>query len=102
MAERDKKMHEALDREAFEFVVEKRGDFRLVDAKFSGNLRLGEPLAFDNPVDSGAESSFGLEFNCIGQPQIGEDVAAARGNPICFDSIHISLRNRVEQFSSAH
>jgi hypothetical protein len=43
-----------------------------------------------------------LEFNSIGQPQIGEDVAAARGNPICFDSIHISLRNRVEQFSSAH
>jgi hypothetical protein len=45
------KMHQALDRKAFQAVIQKVGNLRLVDAKRGSDLSLGEPLPFDNLLD---------------------------------------------------
>jgi hypothetical protein len=94
-------MHETLNGESFQFVVEERGDFGLVDSELNGDLSLGELLALDNSIERGAKSRFGLEFGGIGQTQIREDVPAAANYPILSHVIRSSPRYRVEQFSSA-
>ena len=60
-------MHQPLDGESFQFVMEESGDLRLVDAERGGDLRLSEPLPSDNAVESGTKPCLGVEFRCIRQ-----------------------------------
>jgi hypothetical protein len=83
VSEGHKKMHETLNGETFELVIEERRNFWLVDSELSCDLSLGEPLALDNPIESGAEPRFGLEFGSIGKAQIKKNIAAAAGDLIC-------------------
>jgi len=77
VAESGEKAQQALDGESFELVVEKGGDFGLIDVECGGHLRLSETTTLDNAADGGSEADLGVEFFSVGQTEIGEDVAAA-------------------------
>ena len=62
-----KKVHQAFYRKALQLVMEESGNLWLVDAECGRDLNLGEPLPFDDPVESGAKLGFSVEFRRIGQ-----------------------------------
>jgi len=71
------KVHQALDGKAFQFVIQEGGDLRLINAKRSRDLSLGEPPLFDNQVEGGSQPGLGVELRRIRQSHVRKDVAAA-------------------------
>ena len=93
LPERHEKVHQALDGKAIQFVIQKGGDLRLVDAERSCDLSLGEPLSFDNQVEGGSQPGLGVEFRRIRQSHVSKDVAAAANDLFSVALSHISPRN---------
>jgi hypothetical protein len=65
-------MHQPLDREAFQPVIGKRGDLRLVDTQTPGGVDLGETPPLQNLVDRKREANLRLALFGVGEPQVGK------------------------------
>jgi hypothetical protein len=94
----DEEPHEALDGIALQFVVEQGGDFWLADAERRRDFGLREALLFDDAAEGGSETGFGVEFGCVGEFEVGEDVAGGGGD---FLFSHFFPRSPGEQLSGA-
>ncbi len=66
--------HQALDREAFEFVAQKSRNLRLVYTQRPGGFDLGEFALGDNLIDYEGETQFGSEPFDVSDAKIGEFV----------------------------
>lgn len=61
-------MHQALDGEAFQPIIGKRGDLRLVDAEVTSSFGLGETPPLQNLVDRKREANLSLALCGVGEP----------------------------------
>ena len=77
-AQRGQPGEEPIGGEASEPPVQEMGDLGLVDAHQLGGGALGEPAGRDDAGNLGREFRFGQPLFGGREPQVGEDVAAAR------------------------
>ena len=72
-----KKAHQSLDGEAFQFVVQQRGDFGLVDAELPGYRGLRKAALIEKLVDRGRQPNLGLSLFRIRKSEVGKHIAGA-------------------------
>jgi len=65
-------VHEALNGESLQAIIQQCGDFGLVDAQTASCGALGLLPALDDPIDGNGQADFGLFFVGAGQAEIAE------------------------------